>query len=103
MHMLSSDTTVDMIYLHFSKAFDKADHGVLLHKLKDLGITGKLGIWFFQFLTNRTHYDVRIPGGISSNVHEFVDFMHIYIWVAYLIDLTETFPKLSLYCSYDAY
>ena len=66
MHMLSSDTTVDMIYLDFSKAFDKVDHGVLLHKLKDLGITGKLGIWFFQFLTNRTHY-VRIPCGISKD------------------------------------
>ena len=66
MHMLSSDTTVDMIYLDFSKAFDKVDHGVLLHKLKDLGITGKLGIWIFQFLTNRTHY-VRIPGGISKD------------------------------------
>ena len=67
MHMLISDTTVDMIYLDFSKAFDNVDHGVLLHKLKDLGITGKLGIWFFPFLTNRTHY-VRIPGGISSPV-----------------------------------
>ena len=66
MHMLSSDTTVEMIYLDFSKAFDKVDHGVLLHKLKDLGITGKLGIWFFQFLTNRTRY-VRIPGGISKD------------------------------------
>ena len=66
MHMLSSDTTVDMIYLDFSKAFDKVYHGVLLHKLKDLGITCKLGIWFFQFLTNRTHY-VRIPGGISKD------------------------------------
>ena len=63
MHMLSSDTTVDMIYLDFSKAFDKVDHGVLLHKLRDLGITGKLGIWF---LTNRTHY-VRLPGGISKD------------------------------------
>ena len=63
--MLSSDTTVDMIYLDFSsKTFDKVVHGVLLHKLKDLGITGKLGIWFFQFLTNRTHH---IPGGISKN------------------------------------
>ena len=53
--MLSSDITVDMIYLDFSKAFDKVDYGVLLHKLKDLGITGKLGIWSFLFLTNRTH------------------------------------------------
>ena len=44
MHMLSSDCTVDMIYLDFSKTFDKVDHGILLHKLKDLGITGKLGI-----------------------------------------------------------
>ena len=42
-------TTVDMIYLDFSKAIDKVDHGVLLHKLIDLGIPGKLGIWFFQF------------------------------------------------------
>ena len=66
MHMLSSDTTVDMIYLDFSKAFDKVDHGVLLHKLKYLGITGKPGIWFFQFLTNRTYY-IRIPGGISKD------------------------------------
>ena len=69
MHMLSSDTTVDMIYLDFSEAFDKVDHGVLLHKLKDLGITGKLGIWFFQCLTNRTHY-VRIQGGIRQSSFE---------------------------------
>ena len=63
MHMLSSGTTVDMIYLDFSKAFDKVDHGILLHKLNDVGITGKIGIWIFQFLT---HY-VRIPGGISRD------------------------------------
>ena len=45
MHMLSSDSTVfDMIYLDFSKALDNVDHCVLLHKLKNLGITGKLGI-----------------------------------------------------------
>ena len=64
-HMLSSDTTVDRIYLDVLKAFDKVDHGILLHKLKDVGITGKLGIWFFQFLTNKIHY-VRIPDGISQ-------------------------------------
>ena len=65
LHMLSSDCTVDMIYLDFSNAFDNVDHGILLHKLKDIGITVKLGIWFFQFLTNRTHYG-RLLGGLSQ-------------------------------------
>ena len=51
--------------MDFSKAFDKVDHGILLHKLRDLGITGRLGLWFFHFLNNRQHY-VRIPGGISQ-------------------------------------
>ena len=38
---------------------------ILLHKLRDLGITGRLGLWFFHFLNNRQHY-VRRPGGISQ-------------------------------------
>ena len=41
------------------------DHGILLHKLRELGITGRLGLWFLHFLNNRHHY-VRIPGGISQ-------------------------------------
>ena len=32
-----SSCSVDMIYLDFSKAFDKVDHGVLLHKMRDMG------------------------------------------------------------------
>ena len=35
----SGNNTVDMVYLDFAKAFDKVDHGVLLHKIKMLGIT----------------------------------------------------------------
>ena len=52
MHMLNScsDSIVDMVYLDFSKAFDKVDHGILLHKVKEPGITGKLGQWFYHFL-----------------------------------------------------
>ena len=66
MHMLDGGGSVDMVYLDFSKAFDKVDHGILLHKLKALGITGNLGMWFYNFLTNRSHF-VRLPGGISAD------------------------------------
>ena len=66
MHMLDSDSSVDMVYLDFSKAFDKVDHGILLHKLRALGITGNIGIWLFHFLTDRSQF-VRLPGGISED------------------------------------
>ena len=65
MHMINNKSTVDMIYLDFSKAFDKLHHGILLHKLGDLCITGRLGLWFFHFLNNRQYY-VRMPGGSSQ-------------------------------------
>ena len=67
MNMIDSSTTVDRIYLDFSKAFDKLDHGVVLHKLRDLGFTGNLGVWFHQFLSDRTQF-VRLPGGVTSTV-----------------------------------
>ena len=57
---------VNMIYLDFSKAFDKVDHGIVLHKLRYLGITGNLGVWFHQFLSDRTQF-VRLPGGVSKD------------------------------------
>ena len=66
MHMLDGGGSVDMVYLDFSKAFDKVDHGILLHKLKALGITGNLRMWFYNFPTNRSNF-VRLPGGISTD------------------------------------
>ena len=41
------------ILLDFSKAFDKCDHGILLHKIKKLRIKGKLGRWLKNFLEGR--------------------------------------------------
>ena len=41
---------------------------ILFHKMKDMGITGKLGIWFYHFLVNRTQF-VRLPGGSSTDSH----------------------------------
>ena len=57
-----SSCSVDMIYLDFSKAFDKVDHGVLLHTLRDMGIASNLVILFHSFLSNLYHL-VRLPGG----------------------------------------
>lgn len=45
--------STDTIYLDFAKAFDKVDHNILCHKLKRLGITGKVGIWIREFLSGR--------------------------------------------------
>ena len=66
MNVIDSSTTVDMIYLDFSKAFDKVHHGIVLHKLRDIGITGNLAVWFHQFLSDRTHF-VRLSGGVSKD------------------------------------
>ena len=43
----------DTVYLDFAKAFDKVDHNILCHKLRKLGITGKVGVWIKDFLTGR--------------------------------------------------
>ena len=37
MLMLNGSTSIDMIYLDFYKAFNKVNHGILLHKVKVLG------------------------------------------------------------------
>ena len=63
---MSSGNTVDMVYLDFAKAFGKVDHGVLLHEIETLGITGKFGVWLCHFLSHRTHF-VRLQGGISHD------------------------------------
>ena len=44
---------VDLLYLDFQKAFDKVDFGILLMKLKNLGIAGKLGAWLGAFMMGR--------------------------------------------------
>ena len=59
------ETGTDAIYLDFSKAFDKVDHGVLLHKLLDLKIKGEVGSWIAEFLSRRRQF-VRVQGHESS-------------------------------------
>ena len=53
MKILENRDKFDSIYLDFSKAFDKVDHGILLHKMKQIGIAGKIALWISNFLLNR--------------------------------------------------
>ena len=62
MNMIDSSTTVDMIYLDFSKAFDKVDHGIVLHKIRDLGITG----WVYGSISSYL-IGLNLPGGVSKD------------------------------------
>ena len=43
----------DVVYIDFSKAFDKLDFSILMKKLKRFGITGKVGKWIMSFLMGR--------------------------------------------------
>ena len=51
--ILEKGENVDCIYTDFSKAFHKCDLGILMHKLKALGITGRLARWIHSFLSRR--------------------------------------------------
>ena len=62
---LEEGKNVDAIYLDFAKAFDKVDHGLLLHKIKSQGIKGKMGRWIQNFLEKRTN-QVLVDGKMSS-------------------------------------
>ncbi|XP_076028798.1 uncharacterized protein LOC143017792 [Oratosquilla oratoria] len=63
---LSEGKNVDVVFLDFAKFFDKVDHGVLLHKARDLEISGKLRVWLHNFLTDRTQ-TVAVDGVKSSD------------------------------------
>ena len=51
--MIDSNKPVDLVYLDFSKAFDKVAHEFLLQKLRAIGITGNLLTWITNWLSNR--------------------------------------------------
>ena len=58
---------VDSVYLDFSKAFDKVETGVLLHKLKDSKVLGKIGVWLARFLDSAQRQQaVAVEGRLSG-------------------------------------
>ena len=58
---------MDAVYLDFSKAFDKVETGVLLHKLRYGKVLGKVGCWLAAFLDSaHRHQAVVVEGRISA-------------------------------------
>ena len=54
LELMEEGDNVDVVYLDFAKAFDKVDHGILLRKLRQMGVIGKVGKWIQNFLKSRT-------------------------------------------------
>jgi hypothetical protein len=50
---LDGSLCVDVVYLDFSKAFDKISHSLLLLKLQRRGLPSQLVAWIASFLANR--------------------------------------------------
>jgi hypothetical protein len=63
---------VDVIYTDFSKAFDKVETGVLLHKLKECGISGKVGCWLAAFLDSGARQQAVVVNGRVSSLSPVV-------------------------------
>ena len=64
---LEQGNGVDVVYTDFSKAFDKVETGVLIHKLKDCGISGRVGCWIAAFLDSSARKQaVAVDGRVST-------------------------------------
>ena len=62
---IDNSTPADMVYLDFSKAFDKVPHDKLMAKLRSKGITGNYATWIENWLKGRKQH-VRVNGELSD-------------------------------------
>ena len=50
---MDSGRLTGAVFLDLSKAFDRVDHNLLLHKLESVGLLDDAVNWFQSYLTNR--------------------------------------------------
>ena len=61
---------VDAVHTDFAKASDKCKTGVLLHRLKECGVWGKMGLWLAAFLDPTVRkQSVGVQGRLSPTAH----------------------------------
>ena len=60
-------TEFEVVYTDFEKAFDKVDHGVILRKLWQMGVIGKLWMKIKSYLQNRRQV-VKVGNSFSKRV-----------------------------------
>ena len=65
LNIMESGNNADVIYLDFAKAFDKVDHGILIRKLAEIGVGGKLLAWIYEFLYHRQQV-VKVSNELSD-------------------------------------
>ena len=63
--ILDKGANADVVYLDFSKAFDKVNHSIVLQKIQRLGIGGSIHQWLKSFLLNRFQ-SVSVDGILSD-------------------------------------
>jgi len=52
---LNNNKVISLILLDFSKAFDSINHNILIHNLKDIGLSPLTLKWFISYLKGRKH------------------------------------------------
>ena len=68
-NMLENKST-EVVYLDFAKAFDKVDHNILIRKVMEHKISGKIIRWIREFLKNRKQ--IVIANGVKSDETEVI-------------------------------
>ena len=63
---LEKGKQTDALIMDFSKAFDKVCHSLLVHKLEQYGIIGKVNHWISSFLADRKQ--AVVVDGVSSSL-----------------------------------
>ena len=97
--ILEEGNNADVIYLDFSKCFDKIDIGLLCQKLKQNGISSKLGLWLHNFLTNRKQFiisreAISSPSSVISGIPQGTVFRPI-LFLLFISDIDNNIESTA--------